>query len=144
MAEKQVHLTCGSSFLVEDGEVTPVFIEVEDVTTLGGELGEIGTFIESTTIKDCAKKYIAGLSDAPDLTVSFLWSGSTNQINFKDASIARETRPAKVVFSDPTGASPVITVSFDLVMAGFTMGDPAPDTLLTASVNGKASNFIWS
>lgn len=143
MSEKKVHLTCGTRFYVEDAPSSGVYIEVEDVVSFGGEIGQIGTFLESTTVTDCAKDYIGGLSDAPDLTVSYLISPTTNQSNFKAAAIASEKRKARIVFADK-GAGAVITADFSLAMAGYTVNDPAPDTILTGNVNGKASKFIWS
>lgn len=143
MAEKTVHLTAGTSFFIEDGETIPVFIEVEDCISMGGEIGQLGAFVEATTTKDLTKKYIAGLSDQGDLTISFLWSGSVNQTNFKTAALAGASRPAKIEFSN-TGAGAVLTASFDAVMSGFTMGDPTPDGILTANVSLKPSNFVWS
>ena len=113
------------------------------ITTFGGEIGQVGTFLDSTTVKDCSKTYIAGLSDAPDLTVSFLYAPTTNQSNFVTGAQAGETRKARIVFADK-GAGGVVTADFDMAMAGFTLADPAPDTILTGMINGKASNFIWS
>lgn len=139
MAQEEVHLSCGTTFYVEDAVGSSVFIEVEDVTTFGGEIGQIGTFLDATTVKDCAKDYISGLSDAPDLTVSFLYSPTTNQSNFIVGAQAGEKRKARIVFSGG-----VVQADFEIAMAGFTLSDPSPDTILTGSVNGKASKFIWS
>lgn len=143
MAQEQVHLTCGTQFFIEDAVDSDVFIEVEDITTFGGEIGQVGTFLDSTTVKDCSRTYIAGLSDAPDLTVSFLYNPTTNQSNFRSGAIAGEKRKARIVFADK-GAGGVVTADFNLAMAGFTLSDPAPDTIITANVNGKADNFVWS
>ena len=116
-----------------------MYIEVEDVTTFGGEIGQVGTFLDSTTVKDCAKTYIAGLADAPDLSVSFLYSPTTNQSNFIASAQNGETRKARIIFSGG-----IATADFDLAMSGFTLSDPAPDTILTGMVTSKASKFIWS
>ena len=140
MAQAKVHLTCGSQFFIEDAVDSNTYIEVEDVVSFGGEIGQLGTFLESTTVKDCSKTYISGLSDAPDLTVSFFYSPTTNQTNFRDAGNAGEKRKARIIF----GGSEVATADFNLAMAGFTLGDPAPDTIITASVMGKADGFVWS
>lgn len=143
MAQEQVHLTCGSKFYIEDAIASGVYIQIEDTTTFGGEIGQNGSFLESTTITDCSKTYIAGLSDAPDLAISFLYSPTVNQTNFRNASIAGESRKARIIFADK-GAGGVTTADFDLAMSGFTLSDPAPDTILTANVAGKGSNFAWS
>jgi len=143
MAQNKVHLTCGSKLFIENAVDSGVFIEVEDVTTLGGEIGQTGTFLESTTITDCAKDYISGLKDSPDLVISYLYSPTTNQNNFRTASEAGEKRAVKIEFADD-GGTPVATVNFKMAMSGFTMADPAPDTILTANVMGKGSNFVWS
>lgn len=140
MAQEQVHLTCGTRFFIEDAVGSGTMIEIEDVTTFGGEVGQVGTFLETTTITDCSKDYIAGLSDAPDLTISFLYAPTTNQTNFITSAQAGEKRKAKIEFA----TTPVATADFELAMAGFTMSDPAPDTVLTGNVNGKASAFVWS
>lgn len=143
MAQEKVHLTCGTVFEIEDAPESGIFIEIEDVVTFGGEIGQLGTYLDSTTVKDCGKTYIAGLSDAPDLTISFLYSPTTNQENLRDGAIAGENRQARITFADD-GGSPVATAEFEIALAGFTMNDPAPDTILTASVSGKASKFAWS
>lgn len=139
MAQEEVHLSCDTTFYVEDAVGSGTYIEVEDVSTFGGEIGQVGTFLDSTTVKDCAKTYIAGLADAPDLTVSFFYNPTTNQSNFITGAQAGESRKARIVFSNG-----VATADFDMAMSGFTLSDPAPDTILTGSVNGKASNFIWT
>jgi len=143
MAQEQIHLTCGTMFFIEDAVGSGTMIEVEDTTTFGGEIGQVGTFLESTTVKDCSKDYISGLSDAPDLTVSFLYSPTVNQTNFKNAGVAGEKRAARIIFADH-GTGGVVTADFTIAMAGFTLSDPAPDTILTGNVSGKASNFVWS
>lgn len=143
MAKEQVHLTCGTKFFIEETVGGGTMIEVEDVTTFGGDIGQVGSFLESTTVTDCSKTYIAGLSDAPDLTISFLYSPTVNQTNFRDSAIGGQNKKARIVFADK-GSGGVVTADFDLAMAGFTLGDPAPDTIITASVSGKGSNFVWS
>jgi len=144
MAQNCVNLTCGTRFFIEDAIGSGTFIEVEDVTTFGGEIGQTGTFLESTTITDCSKTYVAGLSDAPDWTVTFTYCPTTNQTTFINSAVAGETRQAKIEFADKTGSSPVATATFELAMAGFTMSDPAPDTLMMGNVSGKASKFVWA
>lgn len=139
MATGTIHLSCNTAFYVEDAVGSGVYIEVENVTTFGGEIGQNGTFLDSTTVKDCAKTYTAGLADAPDLTVSFLYTPTTNQSNFIAGAQAGETRQARIVF-----AGGEATADFEIAMSGFTLSDPAPDTLLTGNVNGKASKFVWS
>lgn len=143
MAQEQVHLTCKTQFYIEDAIDSGIYIEVEDVTTFGGEIGQTGTFLEATTIADCSKDYISGLSDAPDLTVSFFYSPTTNQSNFIASAENGEKKKARITFADK-GSGAVTTADFTLAMAGFTMSDPAPDTILTGNVSGKASKFIWS
>lgn len=143
MAQNQVHLTCGTRFFIEDVAGSGTMIEIEDVTTFGGEIGQNGTFLESTTITECSKSYIAGLSDAPDMSISFLYSPTTNQSNFRDAGLSGDKRQARIVFADG-GAGGVVTADFNLAMAGFTLGDPAPDTIITGTVMGKADGFVWS
>jgi len=139
MAQENIHLSCDTTFYIEDAVGSGTYIEVEDVTSFGGEIGQVGTFLDSTTVKDCAKTYIAGLADAPDLTVSFLYSPTTNQTNFINSAQAGETRKARIIFSGG-----VATADFDIAMSGFTLSDPAPDTILTGMVQSKASKFIWS
>jgi len=143
MANNAVHLTCGTRFFIEDSVGSGTMIEIEDIVTLGGEIGQVGTFLDSTTITDCSKTYIAGLSDAPDMNISFLYSPTVNQTNFMNAGIAGEKRAARIAFSDDAGTA-VATADFELAMAGFTFSDPAPDTILTGNVSGKASKFVWS
>jgi len=143
MATQDVHLTCGTRFYIEDVAGSGTMMEIEDVLGYGGEIGEVGTFLESTTTSDCSKTYIAGLPDAPDLTVAFYYSPTSNQTNFRGAAIAREKRAARIVFSEH-GNGPAATVEFDFTMGGFTTSDPEPDTILTGNVSGKASNFVWS
>ncbi len=143
MAQEQVHLTCGTRFFIEDSVGSGTMIEVEDVTSFGGDIGQVGSFLESTTVTDCSKTYIAGLSDAPDLTVSFLYSPTTNQTNFINAGQSGETRAARIVFSDK-GSGGVTTADFTMAMSGFMLSDPAPDTILTGNVSGKASKFLWT
>jgi len=79
------------------------------------------------------------LSDAQDLTISFVYAPTTNQSNFIAGAVAGEKRKARIIFSGG-----VATADFDMAMAGFTLADPAPDTILTGMVNSKASNFVWS
>jgi len=139
MAQENVHLSADTTFYIEDAVGSGTYIEVEDVSTFGGEIGQVGTFLDSTTIKDTAKTYIAGLADAPDLTISFLYAPTTNQTNFINSAQAGESRQARIVF-----AGGVVTADFEVAMSGFTLSDPAPDTILTGSVTSKASSFVWS
>ena len=143
MAQEQVHLTCGTRFFIEDTAGSGTMIEIEDTLSFGGEIGQSGTFLESTTITECSKSYIAGLSDAPDMSITFLYSPTVNQTNFRDAGIAGQKRKARIVFADK-GTGGVVTADFNLAMAGFALSDPAPDTILTGVVSGKADGFGWS
>lgn len=139
MAQENVHLSCDSQFFIEDAVDSGVYIEIEDVIGYGGAIGQTGVFLDSTTQKDCSRTYIPGLSDSPDLTVSFFYSPTTNQSNFRDAAIAGETRAARIVF-----ATAVATADFNMALSGFMLGDPVPDTIITAEISSKASNFVWS
>ena len=138
MAQEQVHLTCDSQFFIEDAVDSGIFIEVEAVIGYGGSIGQNGTFLDTTTQKDCSRTYIAGLADSPDLTVSFFYSPTTSQSNFKDAAIAREKRAARIVFSGGVAAA-----DFNMSMSGFMLSDPVADTILTAEVSSKADSFVW-
>ncbi len=77
VTQTQAKIIAGTILEFEDPDAPGIFIEIPEVTTIG-VLGEEGSFVESTPIdiSDNTRKYIPGLQDVAENTLTFNWRGN--------------------------------------------------------------------
>ena len=82
VTQTQAKIIAGTTLEFEDPDNAGTFLEIPELTTIG-VLGEEGSFVESTSIDvgDNTRKYIPGLQDVAENTLTFNWIGDNANQN---------------------------------------------------------------
>ena len=107
-----------------------------------GPIGSTNPEVDVTNLDSTAKEYIAGLADGNNVEfdVNFI-AGNTEQESLRTSQAAGSTVNLRMVWQ----TSPNTNAQFDLVLAGFQMGETSAETQVSATVSGRISGSIaWS
>lgn len=82
VTQTQAKIIAGTILEFEDPDSPGVWLEIPEVATIG-TLGEQGSFVEATTVDvgDNTRKYVPGLQDVAENTLTFNWIGNNANQN---------------------------------------------------------------
>lgn len=82
VTQTQAKIIAGTILEFEDPDSPGVWLEIPEVATIG-TLGEQGSFVEATTVDvgDNTRKYVPGLQDVAENTLTFNWIGNNPNQN---------------------------------------------------------------
>ena len=120
-----------------DATPTPAYIEIPEVTNIGA-IGTQGSFVETTPIDigDRTRKYIAGLKDPGENTLTFNWlNNNANQNLLRGWAENGQSIPMRVTMTN--GA----TMSATVALSGFRTEELADaNAPIRATVSYRASS----
>ena len=111
----QARILAGTFLEIEDPDNVGVWVEIPEVTNIGA-LGEQGSFVESTPIDvgDNTRKYVTGLQDVAENTITFNWRGADVNQN----SLAQWAKASRTVNMRVTVANGAV-ISATVGLSGF-------------------------
>jgi hypothetical protein len=117
MAEDAV-LAAGTRVYFKISGESGDYLELEGVRNLG-RIGVTGSYVEQTTIKDRARRYVSGLADTEESTIRIAdYSADANQAKFIEAAQNRRNADLKIVWP-ANAAGKSLVGQIDVALSGY-------------------------